>query len=516
MSNLEYEKENRYLPPSIRLMLQETAHQSTQVLDEYLNLFTGQEYQAIMNNIQACEFGRGFTRLNYVNLSSGAAPRLAQIKTNKTVGRVNYYCNDDNAKELLNKLGAQYFSKKLYEACYQANMTGRSLMVLYTKENSDKYYVNCYNMFRHKIQKDSYGNIIDAKMFINKLDAEKATEKYFIVEHRYYKEVKDGDKSIRKAYQEFKICKSMTSDLSKKGESQNVYLETKNIPDSIKAAFKDVAFNSKQELLGDDIGVFRIDGSSVNMKYPDLDVPETMFNNAIDAIANLDQTLTHEKVEQFVGRGQVLIPSFGKASQTINVAGGASNVASRDIWLGSQTSTLSKTPWFTQIPTHSMEDNKPQNVQFDIRTDQWENAINGDTGRLCAIVGISIMDYDPRLLMTGQRTDDEINAMTDITADTITTFRKLNEDEINKLLTLVGLIMGIEVPITIQWSMETIMNPTKNAAYIEGLLTNSLISRKTALKKVHPDMSEREIEEELKLIQQETSAKDVNATFDNF
>jgi hypothetical protein len=167
-------------------------------------------------------------------------------------------------------------------------------------------------------------------------------------------------------------------------------------------------------------------------------------------------------------------------------------------------------------PTMKMEDNKPTNIQFDIRTEQWENAINGDVARLCASVGITVLDYDPRLLQAGQRTDDEINAMTDITANTVTAKRTINTYEINKCLECVGYILGIEAPISIRWSMATIINPTKNANLVKTLFDAGFISRKEAIKRTNPELNDNEIDEMIKQIDSEQDSRAVPIAFNNF
>ena len=166
-----------------------------------------------------------------------------------------------------------------------------------------------------------------------------------------------------------------------------------------------------------------------------------------------------------------------------------------------------------------MEESKPTNVQFDFRPDQWAMSVNDDIARLCAIVGLTVLDYDPRLLQTGQRTDDEINSMTDITRQTIETSRMLNEFEINKLLACLCALYGLKTPVTIRWSMASILNPTKNTMVVSQQLTSGLISRKEALKRLNPDLSESELEDLYNQIMEDMhqeTPESINKAFNNF
>jgi len=170
-------------------------------------------------------------------------------------------------------------------------------------------------------------------------------------------------------------------------------------------------------------------------------------------------------------------------------------------------------------PSLKMEDSKPSNIQFDIRSEQWIQQIDNDIARLCASVGISVLDYDPRLLVSGQRTDDEINAMTDITANTVNNFRNINQRKVNQLLECIVEALGLPKPVAIRWSMSSILNPTKNGSLVIQKFNNGLISRSSALKELNPDLSDDEIQDELNKINEETKANEANnvdSTFENF
>ena len=168
-------------------------------------------------------------------------------------------------------------------------------------------------------------------------------------------------------------------------------------------------------------------------------------------------------------------------------------------------------------PSMKMEDSKPSNIQFDIRSEQWNAQIDNDIARLCASVGVSVLDFDPRLLVSGQRTDDEINAMTDITANTVNNFRNLNQRKVNEMLSTILFALGFEdTTASIRWSMAAILNPSKNADLVIKLLQAGLISRKEAIQRANPDMSEAEVNQMAKDINQEQQEMEVATSFNNF
>ena len=487
-TNIDYAKDNEFLPQNLRLFIGDSNKIQVQQFDAFFTLFDGLEKYALMNNWRAAKFGSGWTILNHNAVQSGVLPRLLEIKTQKTVGKVYFQAPEGEDEKVSELLPKEYLSKVLYEAAEKGSMTGRCAYVLYSAEKENPYIV-CYDAFRHKLIFNNKKEVIGAELFANKLESPTSNFCYFfVIEKRFYG--KDG-----KPYQ--RICvtfQQFANERLDKVERQ-LELETKDIPDWLKEQFKGVNFNSDRELKGfTDLGVYHWDETAFNKKFPDLPIPEAMFVDVMDSVVMLENGLTDKEIEKEIGRAQIMIPEFGKeyqAPMTGAIPIGQSNIAKPVFG----TNARKKSPIIQQYPTKSMEDCKPTNIQFEFRPDQWSMSTNEDICRICAIVGISITDYDARLLQQGVRTDDEINAITDTTVRTVTAARNLNEYEVNKLLACMSAIYGLKNPITIRWSMASILNPMKNAAMVQGLLGAGLISRKEAIKRTNPDLNENEIEE---------------------
>ena len=64
--------------------------------------------------------------------------------------------------------------------------------------------------------------------------------------------------------------------------------------------------------------------------------------------------------------------------------------------------------------------------------------------------------------------------------------------------------------------MAAILNPSKNADLVIKLLQAGLISRKEAIQRANPDMSEAEVEQMAKDINQEQQEMEVATSFNNF
>ena len=507
---IDYDKTNRFLPESLRNFVGATNRITRQEFLEFVSMYSGVELLAMMNNLVAAEYASGYTRFNLTYMRSGIPPKLEDILVSKIVGKVSYQTKNDEST-MNAKFDSFYFTTMLQKAFEQAASTGRCAMVVYGNSDNQEAHLECYNLFKHRVVHGSKNEIIEASIYMNRIDGLTAGYEYVVEEHRFYKSTKLDDGTITYTpMQEFVVNRSHYEKESKEDATVE---RLELVPEEIQKQFPDIKFNVARKLKGfNSIGVFEIDWTLTNRKFPDLRIPEAMFVDAVDNCLMLETSITDREVEKEIGRAQILIPEFGKGTQvgqymTQNDAG------SRML---RSVPTTYRNPVIMPYPSMKMEDNKPTNIQFDIRADQWETSINGDVARLCACVGISVLDYDPRLLQHGERTDDEINAMTDITANTVIQKRNINTYEINKCLECIGGILGIENPIAIRWSMASIINPTKNANLVKTLFESGFISRKEAIKRVNPDLNDNEIDEMIKAIDSEQDSRAVPVAFNNF
>ena len=496
---LDYDKQNQNLPQSLREFLGTADRVIHQNYCQFLPFYEGMEMSAVFNNRYAAEFAGGFTVLNYKYFRSGAAPRLLSIFTSKAVGLVWYQADNEQEAVFNAKFDSKYFSKVLNKTVKQAAATGRAIMVNYINDD-EEIEVATYNLFRHKIRFDRKGDVKEMWAYIVRIDRKDYSN--VICEHRFYKKTQEG----LKPYQEFLVYSFSDTKIDKAPK----VVDEGNIPNDIKEKYKDIKFGVARELKFPTLGVYDINYTLDNSKIPDSDIPEAMFVDALDTGVCLDSSITGKEVEKEIGRGRILIPDFDQQS-----TGFIDQVAAGGRVLRTINPNISN-PILTPYPSRSMEDSKPQNVQFDIRSDQWIAQIDNDTARLCENVGIGIIDYCPRLLGGNQRTDDEINAMTDITANTVKDFRNINEDKINKMLTDIANYYKLNTTVSIRWSMASILNPSKNTDLVIRQLQAGLISQKEAIQRANPDLRPQEVEDLYKTIQAERGAEAVENSFNNF
>lgn len=495
---LDYDKTNKYLPETLRQFVGTADRVVHQDFAQFMPFYSGVELSAVFNNKMAAEFAGGFTNLNYKYLRSGTAPQLLKTFVSKSVGKIWYQADEENEVVFNDYLERNYFSDNLKKSAKEAAMTGRSIMVVYPKDG--KVEIATYNLFRHRVVFDSKKNIKEAWIYINRID-NKDSYSNVICEHRYY----NGGIP----YQKFTLYQF---DSRAVGKANPKEVEDAYIPKNILTTYPDIKFNTEIKLEYPSIGVYDIKQTLTNSKFIDIDIPEALFVDALDTGVCLDSSITGKEVDKEIGRGRILYPEFEQASRSAAFAD-ASMVGNRVmINLTSQ----NQSPIMTPYPSRSMEDAKPLNVQFDLRSDQWIQQISDDTARLCANIGMTVLDYDPRLLQAGQRTDDEINAMTDITANTVKGFREINEAKINALLTDVATHFKLNVKVSIRWSMASILNPSKNTDLIIRQLDAGLISRKEAIRRANPDLTAKEVDDLYKAVEAERGAMATENAFNKF
>lgn len=503
--NLDYEKENIFLPDSLRLMIGNQNRVTKAVEYNYLRLQSIDERMAVLNNYNAFEIATGFTQaLHYSNLMTGTAPRLKKILRDKICSRVMITGDDASVNAIKNKYNEARLTKDLKIAFDNSISTGRGVIAL--DYINDNIKIRHFNLFRSKFKYDSVGDIIQADLFIQ-IKSITTFDNYTVIERRYYNS--DGEPCQKY------ILTKVSWDNDNNLNSRINEVENKDITDEIKQMFKGITFN-KQVVLENfnDLGIYLIDNDVSNDKYPYSNIPPSQFLDVQDLLAERETSETYKAVDKNLGRGRVIKPSFMKTGFTgAKISNGD---ISNMIYNGYTMPAGDDQTIFTQYESMSMDDCRPQSIQFDLRAEQWRADINGLVGDICAAFGLTVLDFDPRLLVSGQRTDDEINAMTDITRATVQDKRDINEESIVRFLNQVGVLCGANSEVSIKWSMMTILNPLRNSQLIQTQLSNGTISRKTAIKRENPEYTDKDIEEELALIEQEQKARNYNRAFEEF
>ena len=155
-------------------------------------------------------------------------------------------------------------------------------------------------------------------------------------------------------------------------------------------------------------------------------------------------------------------------------------------------------------------------VQFNIRQQEWQIAIAEAESKVCIRCGLSVLDYDPTLTGGVQRTATEINYLTDITANTVKEKRTLLKENLDKLVESCANLLNINIAkIFVVFDQTTIIDKVQNQALILQQYQSVLISLDTAVKQLHPEWKQEEVEAELDRINLERGGTRVDDNFNN-
>ena len=507
--NLDYEK-NMAIGETLRTYIAMPNRVTKHDQKDYLKLSSDIELAALNNNLKASEVATGFINgVHFQNVMSGLAPTLLDRLVDKITSKVYIEEAEENNNQLKEKFSNNKLNVILKKSFTLSLSTGRAVNVV--DKYNDEVFVRTFDLFRSKLIKVN-DKITEAFLYLD-INKVKAMDAYFLVEHRYFNNRNIACKKYELVYARWEKEKSAANDLIS-------YDDVEKIPNAIRQKYESMGFKLLKEyqLEGFDntLGVFPINNTAINILYPYVDIPLSQFQFIQDLFIEYDTTRTFKEIDKHFGRGRIVRPehmqSFGSAA-----IGNVKNIA--NINLPFNKSVNSDDLLYTTYPSTHIEENKPMSIQFDLRTEQWRNEISGLVGDICSAFGLSIVDYDPRLLQTGQRTDDEINAMTDITRSTVENKRELATESINEMLKLIAKLYGIGDSVFIRWSLSSIINPTKNNALISSQLQNGTISHEEAVKRSNPDYTSKELEEELQKIKndkEQVQANTIATTFENF
>ena len=237
------------------------------------------------------------------------------------------------------------------------------------------------------------------------------------------------------------------------------------------------------------------------------DIGESQFINATGFMQSLENTLTYQEMDKYIGRGRVMTPQFSNSKNgilaTLQGKSRGFNILDYSFM----------TPYSAE--TGSLDSKVPvQPVQFNLRSAEWKLALEEAEAKVCLRCGLSVLDFDPSLATT-MRTATEVNYMNDITANTVKSKRALLKYELDRLVSDIAKQLGLEISVFVVFDNSTIVDKVQNQALILQQYQSGLISLDTAVKQLHPEWKQEEVEAELDRINLERGGTRVDDNFNN-
>ena len=255
----------------------------------------------------------------------------------------------------------------------------------------------------------------------------------------------------------------------------------------------------------DSLGASVTNWTKYNSYYRSLWFGDAMLTNVLDLLYSYDSTFTYKENDKYLGRGRTLVPKqMTQASLTMQrsidraIASKVSmaNLPEENI---PRSKPLDKT-FYQELTTSTGESVKPTFVQGDLRTENWNSDLQYTAGEIAARLHISACDLDSRLNGGTQRTATEINKESDNTIKLVNSKRLQFETAIVTLVKDIAYYLLGDRDYTelgISYPVVGLSNPQIATQVVLSQYQGRIMSRYTAIKRLNPDWTETDIEEEI-------------------
>lgn len=509
----------RYLPTNFRTYTGEnnlySAEEATFI--RCLPLF---DRYVVYNNLKCSEWAKcKVSGVHETFLSGGIGYRVVEALKDKIInGKIKItqegFDKENKGEQLktLQKIFSNLYLKKLFR---QTLSKGSVLGVINIRK--EKPYLSLFPIGKFIVEMDDEGKVIRSETFLDVFISSKGTVDtafYSLVEIRLFDKLNKPKSTF--AIKKTSYRKDTTFYDEKDGNNKSDFLEPKDIPENILKHFGMEKDNINKLIdipLDDSLGLYLFNNTEENTKYPTVAMGESQLMPALDELYAYDHAFTVKENDKYLGRGRVLVPEIMRNRSSkmpkINNPSFNGSVAENvddDIPYEAE---LDQT-FFVKVNSYDIEKQKPTPVQFDMRTpSHWEELTN-TASTIAVMCGIAPGDIDPKFAMGVQKTDDQVDAEKDITTSTVEAKRDLVIDSLNDMLNDVVSILKYEEKYSISFALSGMTNTSKRIKNTIELFSAGLISKKRAIQQIHPDWSEAEVEEELKLLEGKTPMEIAN------
>ena len=270
---------------------------------------------------------------------------------------------------------------------------------------------------------------------------------------------------------------------------QDNCIKWENLPKQIKKAFKaeygNVRLNAPMALNGfSDLGVYLLLASDGVSSVPQIGLGESILANILTYLYEYDFYNTCFNTDMYLARGRVLVP---KSIQGPNARNG-SHPSGLDEFI------------YTRYESPNNDGNKPEAVQFALRSAEWKEARNILIESMATGIGMSVSTLASYLSDGSNRTAREVSAEESATTLFVENMRRRFEVPINDMLRAVLRYYGYVDDVEIRWTRAGMTNQTVLVDTLARAVQAGLISEKKAHHAFNFDDDEEQNEEDYKLV----------------
>lgn len=497
--------ESNFLPLGIRQVIKALPQALGMEDYFYMRLFPLNERLALYNNFLANQWATGFVpMMHYSNLNSKTCPVISNKLVSKIIGNLRIEGEKETDMSIIadsivnwNESVMQFTTDTLDrgEACVTTEVIEIN--------NEKKIKLTIYPLNRYQLSKSATDEIYDAILFKQLFQDENGGmySNYLLCEHRFYRKRND----IKVAYVEYYVTKNVWQDRLGfwKEDVKHTRLEIQDIPKEIVNVLQGLELNKPKEIPS--LGVYRFKNSAINRLARYTDIGESQFINATDWMMTVDTSMTYKEMDKYIGRGRVLLPRRNSSGNGLP----NKNKGRRD-----NTLDFSFVTPYVDESSASLDSKTPLSaVQFDTRAEQWKLSFEEAQAQVCIRCGLSVIDFDPSLATT-VRTATEIDYMKDVTATTVKEKRQLLKDELNRMVRDIAKLLDIEAAVFVVFDPSAIVDKIQAQSMVSVQYNNGLMSLQTAIKTLHPEWKQVEVDAEIERINNERDSRVAAGAFD--
>ena len=370
-------------------------------------------------------------------------------------------------------------------------LSGGTSLVVANDDTKDIWFESL-RIDRYLVNIDARGRILESKIFTDVLEqqvngvnsASQNVKNWYLIEQRFYKNNKPYVQYCLMPQEGLVNSKFFGSPQEMRGHDWR-YIP-KEVQDAFKAAYGNQKINKPIELkkFDGELGCWLIKNTSSSQMIPDLRFGESQLVSAIPFLMTFDKAYTDMINDAYIGKGKVILP---KSSNPNDVMAD-----------GLDHSIVTRVPF-------SGVDVKPEVIQFDLRVD--EHIANQEhlIKRIADSIGLSISTVSSSLTSQASHTSKtakEVSSELTRTANTVESKRALALPVLNKMLSFVLKYYSKAGKVFLRFSQAGLTNVDNLTIQTIRKWRDNLISLEQAIKDLHPDWNQNEIDSEIELIRE--------------
>lgn len=359
---------------------------------------------------------------------------------------------------------------------------------------ADRFYID-------KVGKDIRRVVCVLSFFENAADRDNG-QRYVLIEERRYESVGMFGEEIPVV--EYKMYSTSVAIQYFTGLQDNC-TRWEELPKDVRKAFKETygsaaMLNKPQALNGfKTLGVYLMLASDGVSSVPQIGLGESILANITTYMYEYDFYNTCFNTDMYLARGRVIVP---KAMQGPRARG-----PQGDVYPSNQPTGLDSFI-YTQYEALNNEGNKPEPIQFALRSAEWREARNILVESMATGIGLSVSTLASYISDGSNRTAREVSAEESATTLFVENMRRRVEVPINEMLADVLRFYGYVDDVEIRWTRAGMTNQSVLVDTLVKAVQAGLISQKKAHHQFNFDDDEEQNEEDYALVEEARKAQE--------